>query len=190
MLKNELSHDRNKKIIRFLYLRLLFWIIIFVKIIAGFLFASEFLTNLFYPFIDHFINYGPSSTYESFYFSGKENSFPYPVLMLYITGFFKFFFSNDNILSSWDLGLIRIPILLADFAILLVLCRWLKKTSTTSNFLLLVKSYSILHKLSSRSVRYNSYSFSNYFFVFYFQKELVDKFSFLLLLPFSANQIL
>ena len=93
----------------------------------GFFFASDFLTNLFYPFIDHFINNGPSSAYESFYFSGKENSFPYPVLMLYITGFFKFFFSNDNILSPGDLGLIRIPILLADFAILLVLCRWLKK---------------------------------------------------------------
>ena len=47
--------------------------------------------------------------------------------MLYITGFFKLFFSNDNILSFVDLALIRIPILLADFAVFLVLCRWLKK---------------------------------------------------------------
>lgn len=120
-------YDRNKNFKISIFNNRLFWIILFVKIIAGFLFASEFLTNLFYPFIDHFINNGPRLAYESFYISGKENSFPYPVLMLYITGLFKFFFSNDNILSFVDLGLIRIPILLADLAILLVLCRWLKK---------------------------------------------------------------
>ena len=105
-------YDRNKNFKISIFNNRLFWIILFVKIIAGFLFASEFLTNLFYPFIDHFINNGPRLAYESFYFSGKENSFPYPVLMLYITGLFKFFFSNDNILSFVDLGLIRIPILI------------------------------------------------------------------------------
>lgn len=120
-------YDRNKNFKISIFNNRLFWIIVFVKIITGFLFASEFLTNLFYPFIDHFINNGPSSAYESFYLLGKENSFPYPILMLYIIGFFKFFFSNDNLLSFVDLGLIRIPVLLADFAIFLILCRWLKK---------------------------------------------------------------
>ena len=104
-------YDRNKNYKISIFKNWLFWIIIFVKIIAGFLFASEFLTNLFYPFINHFINNGPSSAYKSFYLLGKENSFPYPILMLYIIGFFKFFFSNDNLLSFVDLGLLRIPII-------------------------------------------------------------------------------
>ena len=120
-------YDRNKKFKLSVFNYKLFWIFLFVKIIAGFFFASDYLTGLFYPFIDHFVNNGPSLSYESFYLSGKENSFPYPILMLYAAGFFKFFFSNDNILSFVDLFLIRIPILLADLAILLVLCRWLKK---------------------------------------------------------------
>ena len=126
MIKKAL-YDRDKNFKFSILGNKLFLSILFIKLLAGFFFASEFLTNLFYPFIDHFINNGPRLAYESFYFSGKENSFPYPILMLYITGLFKFFFSNDNILSFVDLGLIRIPILLADLAILLVLCRWLKK---------------------------------------------------------------
>ena len=120
-------YDRNQKFKFSILGNKFFLFIIVLKLSAGFLFASEYLTGLFYPFIDHFVDNGPSLTYESFYFLGKENSFPYPVVMLYVTGFFKFFFSNDNILSFVDLGLIRIPILLADLIIFLVLCRWLKK---------------------------------------------------------------
>ncbi|MDC3134023.1 hypothetical protein OA958_04215 [Bacteroidota bacterium] len=126
MIKNSF-YDRNQQFKFSILSNKLFLSILIIKLIAGFFFASDFLTTLFYPFIDHFINNGPRSAYDSFYFSGKENSFPYPVLMLYIIGFFKFFFSNDNILSFMDLGLIRIPILLADFAIFLILCSWLKK---------------------------------------------------------------
>tara|TARA_B110001450_G_scaffold138776_1_gene130057 strand:- start:389 stop:2470 length:2082 start_codon:yes stop_codon:yes gene_type:complete len=119
-------YDRNHKFKLSFLSNKFFLFAIVLKLIAGFLFASYYLTDLFYPFIDHFVNNGPSSAYESFYFLGKENSFPYPVLMLYIAGFFKFFFSNDNVLSFVDIGLIRVPILLADLTILLVLCRWLK----------------------------------------------------------------
>jgi len=123
----EFFYERNQKFKFSILGNKFFLFAIVLKLSAGVLFASEYLTGLFYPFIDHFVNNGPSLTYENFYFLGKENSFPYPILMLYITGFFKFFFSNDNILSFVDLGLIRIPILVADLTILLVLCRWLKK---------------------------------------------------------------
>ena len=114
-------YDRNQKFKLSVLSNKFFLFAIVLKLLSGFFFASDYLTGLFYPFIDHFVNNGPSLTYESFYLLGKENSFPYPVLMLYITGFFKLFFSNDNILSFVDLSLIRIPILLADFAIFLVL---------------------------------------------------------------------
>ena len=120
-------YDRNQKFKLSILSNKLFLFAIALKLLSGIFFASDYLTGLFYPFIDHFVNNGPSLTYESFYLLGKENSFPYPVLMLYITGFFKLFFSNDNILSFVDLALIRIPILLADFAVFLVLCSWLKK---------------------------------------------------------------
>lgn len=120
-------YDRNQKFKLSVLTNKLFLAVLFAKLIAGFLFASEYLTTLFYPFIDYFVNNSATLAYDSFYFSGKGNSFPYPVLMLYITGFFKLFFSNNNILSFIDLGLIRAPILLADITILIVLCRWLKQ---------------------------------------------------------------
>tara|TARA_X000000950_G_C13921158_1_gene663461 strand:+ start:18333 stop:20408 length:2076 start_codon:yes stop_codon:yes gene_type:complete len=119
-------YDRNKKFKLSILKYKAFWIILFMKVLAGFLFASEFLTDLFYPFIDYYINSNAISTYREFYETGRGNSFPYPVLMLYITSFFKLFFSNNGVLNYMDLGLIRIPIVLADIAILLVLSRWLK----------------------------------------------------------------
>lgn len=126
MIKQAL-YDRNQNFKFSILSNKLFLSLLFIKLLAGFFFASDFLTTLFYPFIDHFVNNGAKSAYESFYLTGKENSFPYPLLMLYITGFFKIFISADNGLSFVDLGLIRIPILFADITIFLVLCRWLKK---------------------------------------------------------------
>ena len=102
------------------------WIVLIIKLIACCLFASDYLTDLFYPFIDFFTNNDVNSTYSYFYNKGFSNSFPYPVLMLYITGCLKQLFSNDNILSFVDILLIRVPVLIADFSILLILSRWLK----------------------------------------------------------------
>ena len=91
MIKQAL-YDRNQQFKFSILTNKLFLSFLIFKLLAGFFFASDFLTTLFYPFIDHFVNNGAKSAYESFYFNGKENSFPYPLLMLYITGFFKFFF--------------------------------------------------------------------------------------------------
>ena len=102
------------------------WFILIIKIAACCLFASDYLTDLFYPFIDFFANNDVNSTYSHFYSNGFSNSFPYPVLMLYITGCLKQLFSNDNLLSFVDILLIRVPVLIADFSILLILSRWLK----------------------------------------------------------------
>lgn len=103
-----------------------FWYVLVFKLIAACLFASDYLTDLFYPFIDFFINNNLTSTYTYFYETGQTNSFPYPVLMLYLTSFFKIIFSNDSALSFVDILIIRIPVLIADVSILLVLSRWLK----------------------------------------------------------------
>lgn len=121
-----LLYDRNNDFKLSIFKIKLFWIAIVLKLAAGVFFASPFLKNLFYPFIDFFVNSDGISTYKEFYSSGKSNSFPYPVIMLYVVSSCKLFFSNNGILSFLDIALIRIPILLADLSILVVLSRWLK----------------------------------------------------------------
>lgn len=124
-------YDRNNNFKLSIFNYRIFWIILFAKIVSGGLFASEYLTNLFYPFIDYFVNSNSLSTYNEFYETGRGNSFPYPVFMLYVVSFFKLFFSNNDVLSFVDLELIRIPILFADLIILIVLSRWLKGNQKT-----------------------------------------------------------
>ncbi len=123
---NKYFYDRNNRFKLSIIKSKLFWGILVLKIITASLFASSYLTDLFYPFVEFYINNDINSTYTFFYYSGKSNSFPYPVLMLYILSFLKAFFSNDAILSFVDILILRIPILLADISILLILSRWLK----------------------------------------------------------------
>lgn len=123
---NKYLYDRNKKFKFSILKSKFFWCVLTLKIIASCLFASDYLTDLFYPFISFFVNNDLNATYTFFNETGQTNSFPYPVLMLYLTSFFKVIFSNDDVLSFIDILIIRIPVLIADISILLVLSRWLK----------------------------------------------------------------
>lgn len=109
----------------------LFWTGLILKIIVSIFFSSYYLQDLFAPFSKFFIESGFNDPYQFFYTNGNGNEFPYPPLMLWI-------FSLPRMLlwplfpgSTFDFTLIdsflfRMPLLMADFAILLVLMSWLK----------------------------------------------------------------
>lgn len=98
----------------------LFWAGLLLKIVLSFLFAGEFLRNSFIPFVTYFSESGFRNPYEFFMNAGMSDAFPYPPLMLYLLGFLGGFLAD---LSPF---FIRIPLLLADIVILMVLSRLLK----------------------------------------------------------------
>lgn len=109
----------------------LFWAGVIIKIGLSALFASGYMRDLFAPFANHYIGSGFDDPYQYFLENGSGNEFPYPPLMLWLfslprmilwpilPGALEQFGMADSILF-------RIPLLIADFAILLVLMRWLK----------------------------------------------------------------
>lgn len=101
----------------------IFWFGLVLKIVLSFLFAGRFLKESFIPFVTYFFESGFDNPYEFFYGAGAADAFPYPPFMLFFLGFLGGFAAD---LSPF---LIRIPMLLADIAILLVLSRLLKGKS-------------------------------------------------------------
>lgn len=109
----------------------LFLGVLVIKLIASFLFASHYLTSFFAKFVNYFVASGFQNPYEFFSHSGILNIFPYPSFMLWLLAFprtiFSFLLSADyNIVSNLHLFVYRLPILVADIAIFLILVRWLK----------------------------------------------------------------
>jgi uridine kinase/Gpi18-like mannosyltransferase len=109
----------------------LFWIGLGIKIILSVFFASSFLRELFAPFGNYFINSGLSDPYAYFSVNGSGNEFPYPPLMLWILSIPRMILwpiipGSQEIFTVADSIIYRLPLLAADFVILLVLLRWLK----------------------------------------------------------------
>lgn len=110
-----------------------FWIVLGIKIAAGSVLASSYLTGLFIPFIEQYIASGFADPYQFFYQNGITNIFPYPIAMaqilaagrlllaplLWITG-------TGMVHQAALLGIYRLPILIADLVIFIILSRWLK----------------------------------------------------------------
>jgi len=106
----------------------LFWVGVCIKLIVSLFFASHFLKDLFAPFINYFVESGFENPYFHFTNVGNEEHFPYPTIMLYIMSvprvlFAPFIGQHSEIFS---LFIYRLPLLVFDFIILLVLLRWLK----------------------------------------------------------------
>jgi uridine kinase/Gpi18-like mannosyltransferase len=111
-----------------------FWIGLIIKLILAGTLASEFMTSLFAPFVNYFVSSGFENPYDYFMKHGKGNEFPYPPLMLWIMAlprivFSPFFSVEYSSISNLDIFVYRIPLLLADFGILMVLLRWLKTSA-------------------------------------------------------------
>jgi len=107
----------------------IFWIGLFVKVILAFTLASKFLTNLFIPFTDYYVSSGFNDPYKHFVDAKMGNAFPYPALMLYIVSVPRILFGplfDFSSISFSTIFLTRLPILLADFLILVILSRLIK----------------------------------------------------------------
>lgn len=109
----------------------LFWAGVLIKLLVAVFFASSYLRELFAPFGNYFIGSGFDDPYQYFNQHGKGIEFPYPPFMLYLFTLprmilWPLFPGSWDVFSLADSILYRIPLFLADFAILLVLIRWLK----------------------------------------------------------------
>ncbi len=110
----------------------IFWIGLLIKVILAFTLASNFLTDLFIPFTDYYVGSGFKNPYGHFISIDRSNAFPYPALMLYIISIPRIifgFFADWSVISSSTIFLARLPILLADFLILVLLSRLIKEHS-------------------------------------------------------------
>ena len=94
-----------------------FWALIF-KIILSFLFSSQYISELFYPFLNSwsFENLNP---WQLYYEKNLFDSFPYHGLMLLLLAPFAFL---GEIIGGDEIFL-KIPLFIADFAILIVLLK-------------------------------------------------------------------
>lgn len=109
----------------------LFWTGLAMKAILSLLFASGYLRDLFAPFANYFIESGFQNPYEHFNSIGSKVDFPYPPLMLWLFSLPRLIFwfiipGSSQIFTIADSVLYRIPMFLADLAILFVLIRWFK----------------------------------------------------------------
>ena len=126
MLKFWSESSNNKILIGEIFKSKLFWIGLIIKIFFGIFFASKFLSDSFLTFVEFYSNSNFSNPYEHFLIEGKFNIFPYPNLMLWIlTPLFHLVKPSNQFLA---LFIIRIPIIIADFLILVILFNWLKQS--------------------------------------------------------------
>ncbi|OFY63455.1 MAG: hypothetical protein A3H98_14090 [Bacteroidetes bacterium RIFCSPLOWO2_02_FULL_36_8] len=104
---------------------------LFIKIIAGTFFASHYLTGYFAPFVKYFVSSGFQNPWDYFYSVGELKAFPYPPLMLLVLSIPYTIISPFTALNWQDIGfvdlfLMRLPILIADISIYLVLVQWFR----------------------------------------------------------------
>lgn len=109
----------------------LFLIPLAIKILFAFTFGSDYIVKLFIPFINYFVLSGFENPYDFFSSLGMLKAFPYSPAMLFILAIpytlFSWLLQPDwHAVTALHLILARVPLLLADVAILFVLVRWLK----------------------------------------------------------------
>src|ERR1051325_4393470 len=106
-----------------------FWSAVVLKMTLGSLAASYFMRDLFVPFVNYFVTSGFSDPWSHFAALGRLNSFPYPPLMLYRLAVPRLLFSpvlagGVDTVTPAHLFVMRLPLLVADFSIAIVLLRW------------------------------------------------------------------
>jgi len=109
----------------------IFLSVLLLKVISGTLFGSHYLTEYFTPFVKYFIESGFHNPWDYFLHTGQTEMFPFPPGMLIIFAvpqlLAHFFIPTSwNSVGFLDLFLMRIPILIADVSIYLLLARWFR----------------------------------------------------------------
>ncbi len=121
----------NSEILKNLFFKSnLFKVGLLLKVILSLCFSSLFLSDLFLPFVKYAVSHNILESYKDYY-AIKSNAFPYPPLMLYILAIpeYIYTFLRGNVdISFIDLLVIRIPLIIADFIILLILIKLLRNT--------------------------------------------------------------
>jgi uridine kinase len=115
--------------VRALFASRLFWAALAVKLAVGSLAASYYLRDLFIPFLNDFVSSGFADPWEHFAALGRLTSFPYPPVMLWVMALPRFVFGfllapGMDTVTAGHLLTARLPLLLADLSIALVLVRW------------------------------------------------------------------
>ena len=95
-----------------------FYIGLLLKVVLLFLFAGSPLVEKYIPFISYFTETG-NNPYRHFFNLGVIDAFPFPPLMLLL-------FAAVIPLKIVAFGLLKLPLLIADFLILIILGRLLK----------------------------------------------------------------
>ena len=99
------------------------------KIFIIIIFSSALSDDLFFPFVNYFVESNLDNPYK-FFFNEPLEPFPYPLGMLYILSAPVFFL---KVISAFDLTswIIKIPILLCDILLFYVIKSWLNHKSIT-----------------------------------------------------------
>lgn len=113
------------------------WVLtgLLVKLVLACLFASTYLSDLFIPFVKTSVQHSLVDAYVNYY-SVKPSAFPYPPIMLYILAapmYIASFFSMESI-GLIDLLAIKLPLLLGDFIIFVILVRWLHNVKAVTRW--------------------------------------------------------
>lgn len=109
----------------------LFLIPCIIKCVTAFFLVSPHTADLYIPFIKYLVFF-KSDPYAFFYSHGLTNAFPYPGFMLWVLaipyGIATLFFQGIQYgVTNLDLFLLRVPLLIADIGLLLILLSWFKK---------------------------------------------------------------
>ncbi len=109
----------------------LFLSVLGLKLAAAFLFASDYLTKLFVPFVNYYVTSGFLDPYLFFHGISLDTSFPYPTVMLWALALPRLllspFLSADfSVVTFGHVFALRLVTLAADITLLVILARWLR----------------------------------------------------------------
>ena len=108
----------------------LFWAVLALKLAAAGMFSGWNYAHLFVPFIEAFVRHPLDSPYDAFWAAHRPDAFPYGPVMLAAVSLPRLALAMAGVQALPLHALLfvdRLPVLLADLAILLVLGRWLRQ---------------------------------------------------------------
>lgn len=114
---------------RTIYLGPVWWLFILgllIKLALSWFFASDFLSELFIPFVSFFVETGFANPYSAFAGGNGPAAFPYPALMLYILTVPKALLGWISDAQGFNQLIFRLPLIAADLWIFFILKSWLK----------------------------------------------------------------
>ncbi len=107
----------------------MFWAALALKLALGITLSSHFLSDLFVPFLNFFVESGFKNPWAYFGSINTWNAFPYPPIMLMVLTVPRYLLSfaiSPGIynVSAVHLFAMRLPLLAADLGLCLMLLRW------------------------------------------------------------------